>query len=44
MSLWLRYNETLLHGSLLTNMIGFVIKISILIMQAAIKIHFVCLH
>ena len=36
-----RYNETILHGSLITNMTGFVIKISILIMQAAIKMHFV---
>ena len=33
-----------MHGSLLTNMIGFVIKIISLIMQAAIKIHFVCVH
>ena len=37
-------NETVLHGSLLTNMIRFVIKISSLIMQAAIKIHFMCVH
>ena len=37
-------NETVLHGSLLTDMIAFIIKISSLIMQAAIKIHSMCVH